>query len=268
MHTTPPTSVSTAVLLAAGSGRRLLPLTRSVPKCLVRVGDRTILQRFIEALEHGGWRRLVIATGHLADRIDAFVDAYQGPLEVETVFCPDYEATNNIVSLHAVRERIDAPVLIAEADLVLAPGLLSRLSRPNHSAVDRFDPTSMHGTTLSLDSTGRVRAMQVGAGSKPSGPLFKTVNLTSLSADAWCALGRQIEARVSAGDVGSFYEAAIADLVAAGDLSLRAVHFDTERWVEVDSAEDLAIAERTFATLRSARARPQRHLPSGPSDRM
>jgi L-glutamine-phosphate cytidylyltransferase len=254
--------VTTAVLLAAGSGRRLLPLTQTVPKCLVDVAGRTVLDRFVSALQEAGWRRLVIVAGYLGHHIDAFVRQWCGSLAIETVYCPDYETTNNIVSLHAVRNRVDGPVLIAEADLVLDPGLLAPLARPNRLAIDHFDAATMHGTTVSLDAAHRVCAMQVGAGVKPAGPLFKTVNLTSLSSQAWRALGERVDARVRAGDVASFYEAALADLLAAREIRLHGVQFAGRRWAEVDNVEDLAIAEGMFAAPHPSRPRVELRVTS------
>jgi L-glutamine-phosphate cytidylyltransferase len=258
-----PARVTTAILLAAGSGRRLLPRTKTIPKCLVEVAGRTIFDRFVRGLQDAGWRRLLVVTGHLAERIDARARAHDGPLEIETVFCPDYAVTNNIVSLHAVSDRIEGPVLIAEADLVLGAGLLSSLARPDRIAVDRFDPTSMNGTTVSLDTDDRVCSMQVGSDSKPGGPLFKTVNLTSLSAQSWLTLRRRVGTLVRAGHVDCFYEAALCDLLRDGALGLQGVRFTGHPWVEIDSATDLAIAERVFAPSRSTAERSHRAVAAG-----
>ena len=81
------------------------------------------------------------------------------------------------------------------------------------------------------------------------------MNLTSLSGTAWKALARRIDQRVRAGDVRSFYEAALADLIAARQVRLELVHFGDQRWIEIDSTDDLARAERLFGGRSLDRAR-------------
>jgi L-glutamine-phosphate cytidylyltransferase len=238
--------VTTAVVLAAGSGRRLLPLTQHRPKCLALVAGRSILARFLASASTAGLRRVVIVTGHLGHQIEAFVRAYRGALAIETVRCPDFAVTNNIVSLHAVRDDIEGPALVADGDLVLSPALLRRMLEPNRLAVDVYDPRTMAGSTVSLGTGDRITAMQVGRMPKPATALFKTVNLTSLSRESWRALGQRIDARVRAGDTSSFYEAALADLLAVRAIDLQAVRFTGQPWAEIDCANDLALAERRF----------------------
>ena len=65
--------VTTALLLAAGMGSRLSPLTQTAPKCLTIVNDIPILERMISSLNKHGFKRLVVVTGHLENRIKAFL---------------------------------------------------------------------------------------------------------------------------------------------------------------------------------------------------
>ncbi len=83
-------SITTAVLLAAGTGTRLQPLTLDAPKCLTEVGGIPILQRLIENLREQGFKRLVIVTGHLRDRIEEYLELHAADLQIDYVFNPDY----------------------------------------------------------------------------------------------------------------------------------------------------------------------------------
>ena len=64
--------VTTALLLAAGTGSRLYPLTESEPKCLTLVNGTTILERLIDSLNENGFKRLVVVTGYLENKIREF----------------------------------------------------------------------------------------------------------------------------------------------------------------------------------------------------
>ena len=111
-------SVSTAVLLAAGTGSRLKPLTDDAPKCLSEVNGITILQRLIQSLSEHGFTRLVIVVGYLGHRVRDFLNERNDELEIEFVTNPRYATTNNLYSLWLARLSIDEPCLLLESDVV------------------------------------------------------------------------------------------------------------------------------------------------------
>ena len=104
---------------------------------------------------------------------------------------------------------------------------------------------------MSFDDSGRVEAFAVGAvnGARRA---YKTVNLYSLSAAAWREVVRRLERRIMAGGVHDYYEVVFAEMVADGLLALQAVSFDAGRWCEIDTLEDLRLAEQLFYESRGA----------------
>jgi len=108
----PPKRITTALLLAAGTGSRLLPLTKKSPKCLTLVNETSILERLIKSLNQNRFKRLVVVTGHMEDSIRNFLETRAGNLTIEYVFSPLYKTTNNIYSLsvsswHLVIEKLN-----------------------------------------------------------------------------------------------------------------------------------------------------------------
>lgn len=77
-----------AVLLAAGTGSRLRPLTDRVPKCLLLMGGRTLLDRWLDALLLAGADEVLVNLHHLADAVAAHLAARTGPPAVRTVHEP------------------------------------------------------------------------------------------------------------------------------------------------------------------------------------
>ncbi len=75
-----------AMVLAAGLGTRLGSMGRTVPKVLIDIGGRPLLERHVEYLQRHGIYRVVINVHHLAARIESFVQSYDGPLEVVCVY--------------------------------------------------------------------------------------------------------------------------------------------------------------------------------------
>ncbi|MFT5959469.1 MAG: choline kinase, partial [Polaribacter sp.] len=91
--------ISTALLLAAGTGSRLYPLTKEVPKCLTLVNEKSILERLITNLKQQGFKRLVVVIGYKKECIVDFLGSQTEDLSIEYIYNPFYKTTNNIYSL-------------------------------------------------------------------------------------------------------------------------------------------------------------------------
>ncbi|MCP4626080.1 MAG: phosphocholine cytidylyltransferase family protein, partial [bacterium] len=174
--------VTTAVLLAAGTGSRLYPLTRDMPKCLTMVNGTSILDRMVTSLGKHGFKRLIVVTGHLENRIRDFLEN-RGEMEIDFVFSPLYKTTNNIYSLWMARKIIDDPFLLIESDLVFDESLLGGMLYPDRMAVARMQ-SWMNGTTVTVNQFQDVTRFHNGA--EPLDEIrFKTVNIYSLSLSSW-----------------------------------------------------------------------------------
>lgn len=75
-------TIDTAMLMAAGRGKRMRPLTATTPKPLVRVGGKPLMDHALDRLEAGGIRRVVINVHYLADAIIAHVATRKSPMEI------------------------------------------------------------------------------------------------------------------------------------------------------------------------------------------
>ena len=181
--------VRTAVVLAAGLGSRLGPLTWERPKCLVSVSGVPILERLVVTLDEYGIERLVMVTGYKAEMIRDYLGERFGGIAVEYIVSPLFATTNTIYSLWLARGLIDEPFLLVESDVVFDGDLLAPLLQPDRIAVSRQLPW-MNGTTVTLDADGHVNALYP----PPPGVYvqhctapdhFMTVNICSLARDTW-----------------------------------------------------------------------------------
>ncbi len=245
--------IKTALLLAAGTGSRLQPLTDDLPKCLTEVNETTILERLVRGLCEWGFERLVVVVGHLDGCVRDFLDSSPCGLTIQYVHSAKYRTTNNIYSLWAARHAIQEPFLLLECDLVFDDTLLGKMLEPDRIAVSHILPW-MNGTTVSLDHSRRVTRFHMGGFQPPNGMVHKTVNMYSFSRPSWQRVARRLEQHVSAGRVRGYYETVFAEMVADGDLSFEAVLFDDQRWYEIDTLEDLHEAERFFPRIDGRQA--------------
>ena len=246
--------VRTAVLLAAGTGSRLQPLTHDTPKCLTEINGIPILDQQVRCLEDWGFERLVVILGHKEQCIRDFLEQRLCDLRIDYITNSRYQTTNNIYSLWIARELVREPFLLLESDLFFDASLLGPMLQPDSIAVSAILPW-MTGSTVELDQQRRVISMDVGADARRNNSSLKTVNIYSLSADTWRHVSQRLDRHITAGNVGDYYETVFAEMIGEGTLSLQPVLFDDERWYEVDTLADLHKAERIFPA-------PMRGLPS------
>jgi choline kinase len=232
--------VHTALLLAAGTGSRLAPLTDKTPKCLVPVNEISILERLVDALRLHNFKRLVIVVGHQADSIRNYLGTRAGGMEITYITSPVYKTTNNIYSLWLARKEIDEPFLLIESDLVFDPQMLKDMLQPDRIAVSKLQPW-MNGTTVTINSRQTVKAFQKDV-QKPNGKHYKTVNIYSLSTQTWQLVRKRLDNHISKNMVNGYYETVFADMVTEDCLSFSPVFFDADLWYEIDTIADLRAA--------------------------
>ena len=237
--------VSTAVLLAAGSGSRLEPATHAVPKCLSEVNGVPILEQQVRCLRRWGFDRLVMVVGHLEHQVREFLSRAETGLTIEYVVNPRYRTTNNIYSLWLAQEKVSDPFLLLECDLFFKETSLRNMLEPNKVAVSNVRPW-MNGTTVDIDDDRRINGFRVGHHAEPFD--FKTVNIYSFSMATWSDMKLRLERRIRSDGVNDYYEVVLAEMVADGDRSFEAVDFPEHDWHEIDDLDDLRAAERAVST--------------------
>ncbi len=246
----------TALLLAAGTGSRLSPLTDTAHKCLTEVNGVPILKQQIACLEHWGFEDLIVVIGHQGDQIREFLGNFELDLKIRYIHNPRYRTTNNLYSLWLARKAIERSFLLLECDLFFEAALLSEMLHPDRIALATRQPW-MDGTTVTLDDSQRVAGFQLGGGATKDPLAYKTVNIYSLSLSTWHGVRRCLDAYVSSGRVNDYYEAVFRDMTVDGAFNARAVSFDEGSWYEVDTLEDLSAAEKLFADSRFAKRKIQ-----------
>lgn len=233
--------IKTALLLAAGTGSRLAPLTDLTPKCLITVNEISILERLISSLQDHNFNRLVVVIGHQGECIRDYLGTRKGGMDITYITSPLYKTTNNIYSLWLARKVIDEPFLLIESDLVFDTEMLTDMLYPDRIAVAKIEPW-MNGTTVTVNEHMEIDAFH-SATLSPDEEHFKTVNIYSLSSATWRAVRQRLDQYISDNLVNDYYETIFADMIKDGCLSFTPVFFDTSSWYEIDTITDLRAAE-------------------------
>ncbi|WP_251342971.1 bifunctional sugar-1-phosphate nucleotidylyltransferase/acetyltransferase [Haloplanus halophilus] len=215
------------VVLAAGEGTRLRPLTDRRPKPTVPVADRTLVEHVVDAAEAAGAARVVVVVGYGADAVR---DALGDRTTVEFVTQERQRGTADAV--RAARDRLDdAPFAVLNGDVLYDRASLSRLydAGPGVGAA-RVDDPSNYGV-LETDGDGRVR----GVVEKPDDPASDLVNAGAYvfpaAARDWLDVGESDRGELELTDVLTR---------ACGAVEMRAV--TVERWLDVGRPWELLAA--------------------------
>lgn len=237
--------ITTVLLLAAGSGSRLLPLTNESPKCLTLVNEVSILARLLENLSSQGIKKLIVVTGHLSTSIEEFLGDIYDNITIEYIHSPLYKTTNNIYSLWMAREIMKEPFILIESDLVFEASLLNEMMYPDRMAVAGIKDW-MNGTTVTMNKDKKVLGFKTDTTFSNEAIKYKTVNIYSFSLSSWEIISERLGKHIIEEKVNGYYETVFSELVDENLLSLEAVSFDEKPWYEIDTLKDLKEAMKLF----------------------
>jgi choline kinase len=154
-----------AIVLSAGQGRRLLPLTSELPKCLLTLDRRrTVLQVQLETLARCGFSRALVATGFGAEHIESHLTSLRIPgLHIETVYNPFFAMSDNLMTCWITRAAMNEEFVLLNGDTIFEDEVLHRLLDSAHDPVtvttDRKHDYDDDDMKVALDGHGRVLAI-------------------------------------------------------------------------------------------------------------
>jgi choline kinase len=235
-----------AVILAAGSGTRLRPLTNKLPKCLVPVGDTPLLGRMLEPLRQVGVSEVVVVTGYMSGAVESYVrDAV---LPCRCVYNPRYDEANNYYSLLVAREELDGhPFLKLDGDVIFDPKVLERVMEGPGDirlGVDVREELGGEEMKAKLDDEGRVLALSKKISPKESAG--ESMGVEWISPAGFEPVFDTLHQMADQGLDDEYYEYAYDQLARRG-CDVRAADISGLRVTEIDDLEDLKRAEALFS---------------------
>lgn len=232
------------VILAAGMAKRLRPLTDERPKCLLKVGERTLLERTIDAQVAAGITEWVVVTGYRANMIRDFLTGHYPELTFHFIDNPDYAHNNNIFSLWLTRPYTNGKeFLLMDSDILFDPQILPEVLGKEGSvlALNRHE-LGEEEIKVIVDADDRV--LEISKVCSISQAIGESVGIEKMTADYSTALFRELEQMIEReGLIDIFYERAFERLIPQGH-TFRIV--DTTRFfsIELDTVEDFENAQK------------------------
>ncbi|MER0214926.1 MAG: phosphocholine cytidylyltransferase family protein [Nitrosomonas sp.] len=237
-----------AIILSAGQGRRLLPLTENTPKCLLPVAGKPVLAWQIDALLAAGVEEVTIITGFQVAQIGELLQQrYAHHPKIKILFNPFYEVADNLASCWIARTEMDSDFLILNGDTVIETALLDKVlnseSAPITLSVDFKDSYDADDMKVQLNADGWVQ--QVSKIVPPHQVNAESIGLIYFRGNG-APLFRQAveEALRHPAELKSWYLSIIDRL--AKEHWVNSCSINGFRWCEIDFIEDLARAGIIF----------------------
>jgi choline kinase len=237
-----------AIILSAGQGRRLLPLTEVMPKCCLRPGGLSILEWQIRELSAAGIDEIVVVTGFGYEKVEEIVDGLKG-LHVSALYNPFYAQSDNLGTCWISRGEMDGPFVLVNGDTLFEAPVLQHLmkdlsSYPITLATDQ--KASYDEDDMKVWAEG-VRLCRVGKRLDMRHVNGESIGLMYFNDAGAEIFVKKIEELMRQGDgLKRWYLSAIDDLAQAGMVGVSSIHGLS--WCEVDDPVDLAYAETVVNT--------------------
>jgi choline kinase len=233
------------MVLAAGAGRRLLPLTQTLPKTLLPLDrDRTILDLALANLRAVGLTDVVVVAGFAVERLQERLPALRRRhgVRIDLVLNDRAEQWNNAYSLWLAREAFLEGVLLVNGDTVHPAGvheaLLAARGPDVLLAVDDHKRLGAEEMKVLLDGDGALRSISKQL--DPAAAHGEYIGVSLIEPPAAAPLAAALEATWR-GDPSRYYEDAYQELVARGG-RVHGASIGEVEWIEVDDHADLARA--------------------------
>ncbi len=230
------------VMLAAGVGKRMSAVTNIIPKCLIKIGNKTLLERHLDTISKLGIEDIVFVVGHFKEKIKEIVEKSSNGLNITYIENEQY-TKGSILSLWYARNELDDDVLIMDADVLYHDNLLRKLAESSNKNCFLLDANcDVTGEEMMLfvkdeKVIGISKARSYDCDFKGEG-----VGFFKLAAKDCHRLKTILEEFEQAGKINVEYEDTLHELLSQCTAGFESV--GDLPWIEIDFEEDIERARR------------------------
>jgi len=252
----------TAIILAAGQGTRLRPLTNEIPKCMVEVAGKPILNRQLDVLSSAGIEDIIVVTGYKEDKID--------DPRITKVYNKEYASTNMIYSLFCAEDYLDGNTIICYGDIIYSGSVLEKVIHADQDIViasdeewqpyweSRCDDPLDDAETFQIGVNGRVESLGKNANSldEIEGQFIGLLKLSEKGAEKMKEVYHECKSNPDCRDNAwksgrDLRNAYMTDLMNYFASQGKLYYTPIQRgWFEVDNVSDLNLAKKMIDLIK------------------
>lgn len=239
-------TIKRAIILSAGQGSRLLPLTENRPKCLIPFSGKTLIEWQIEALIANGIEDIAVVTGFRTEMVEEMLAKIEGA-SIRVLFNPFFQVADNLGSCWIACGEMDRDFIILNGDTLVSPEIVARLiagaKAPINVTIDVKPSYDEDDMKVFRDGD---RLIAIGKRLTPEESNAESIGMLAFVGEGPAIFRQQIEAMMRTPDgVKRWYLRAIDEIAPRGGVGV--VSIEGLEWAEVDFPADLEIANALTA---------------------
>lgn len=234
-----------AILISAGKGTRLRPLTKNTPKCLIQVGNgETVLEHQIKTLKNAGVDNISIITGYLSEQVEAKVKQIDN---IDIIYNPFYDVSNNLYSLWMAKWHMDEEIITINGDDLFYQDVIEKLINREEDIVmtvskdDEYDEDDMKVVIKgdNVIKVGKKLDLDIVNG--------ESVGIIKFSKNGAKILKSELEEMVKSGNYkNDFYLNALQSIMDKS-IGVNYQEIDKSKWQEMDFHQDLELIKELIS---------------------
>lgn len=231
-----------ALILGAGQGSRLLPLTEKMPKCLLDLSGRSMLEWQLRGLARAGIPEAVIVTGFHPELVEAELQRIAPPqMRVRTLYNPFYKLADNLASCWMARAELSGPCLVLNGDTLFEPAIAARLvgapDAPITVTIDR--KPGYDADDMKVETEGdRLRA--IGKTLPMASVNGESIGFLRFNAEGAARFVDELERTMRTAEGPAKWYLSAIDRLARSGTDVRVLSIEGLQWGELDFPADLA----------------------------
>ena len=234
-----------AVILAAGVGSRIRPLTDNCPKSLLMINGKTILEMMISHIQKCGISEIVFVLGYLQDQIKDYVKTQFPDLVAHYITNKKYKETNTGYSLLLTKDLVqDSTFIKFDADVVFDIAILKNLINSEHDNCLCIDKNiHLDAEEIKVIIREENRVVKASRTVNPEDAIGESIGIEKISPEAAHALFSELEIMMKDEQHHQEYYEAAYERIIEKDVPFHALDISGLKWTEIDTKEDFLSAE-------------------------
>ena len=239
-----------AVILAAGVGSRIRPLTDDIPKSLLKIDGISILERMISHIQYCGINEVIFVLGYLQSQIREFVTTKFPHLEASFIINDKYKETNTGFFLLLAEELISGSSFIKfDEDVVFDKKILQILIESEHETcfcIDKYRALDHEEIKVIVDEKNGNRVLKASKTVDPKDAVGESIGIEKISSKTVPLLFSELKSMMSNKlNHHKYYESAYEKLIEE-NVPFYTIDISGLKWAEIDTEEDFREAEYMF----------------------
>lgn len=224
-----------AIIMVAGKGSRLYPLTKDIPKSFLEIGGKKIIEHHISMLREVGVKKIILVTGNMEEK---FVEKFKGEQDIKLVYNPFYEYTNVLGSFWFGKNELQDDFIYIHGDTLFEKKILEKLIENKNDAVLAVDKRRCDEEEMKviIDSSDKIIKITKTMNSKEAHGEF--IGLGKFSKNILSDIKSICEKLIREKQFNEYFEAILSEVIQKKIFSINYIETEDYLWNEIDFIED------------------------------